>query len=248
MMEKIVLKTLQQNGFVIIPNYIDSTICKEISQSIDEFNRRENPKIQFDEGMGGDARIFNFEKHNKFALNFANDKKLLKLVGDYAKKKQITKTVLAGKVTYDKSKNSNSGGDWHRDGDVKIMKAMLYLSDVTKDNGPFCFVKNSNTFDFKRRNNKYSFLRRILFFLKGLPVKPPRYSNNEIINDPRMKKDIFRIEGKSGTVIIFDGNYIHRGDIIKSDKRYTLTNYYSPFEERNAINYIKNKFKKFVLN
>ena len=97
MMEKIVLKTLQQNGFVIIPNYIDPTICKEISQSIDEFIRRENPKIQFDEGMGGDARIFNFEKHNKFALNFANDKKLLKLVGDYAKKKTNNKNRLSRK-------------------------------------------------------------------------------------------------------------------------------------------------------
>lgn len=248
MVEKIFLKTLQKNGFVIIPNYIDSKICEEISKSIDELNKREKSKIEFDEEIGGDSRIFNFEKHNKFALNFANDKKLLKLVGDYTQKKQITKTVLAGKVTYDKSKKSNSGGDWHRDGEVKLMKAMLYLSDVSKDNGPFCFVKNSNTFDLKRRNNKYPFLSRILFFLKGLPVKPPRYSNDEIINDQRMKKNIFRIEEKSGTVIVFDGNYIHRGDIIKSGKRYTLTNYYFPFEERTVVNNIKNKFKKRLFN
>jgi len=65
-------------------------------------------------------------------------------------------------------------------------------------------------------------------------------------------KSILSEKLKSDGIVIlknyYDGNYIHRGDIIKSGKRYTLTNYYFPFEERTVVNNIKNKFKKLLFN
>ena len=55
------------------------------------------------------------------------------------------------KVVFNKDNETNSGGDWHRDGDVSQMKAMIYLSDVTENKGPFTFIRDSINFDFQRR-------------------------------------------------------------------------------------------------
>ena len=148
---------------------------------------------------------------------------------------------------FEDNKETNSGGDWHRDGDVKQLKAMLYLSDVNNQNGPFCFIKGSKEFDFERRNKKYPFFRKILFILKGLPLRQPRYKNENIMREPEIDKKITKITGNAGTVVIFDGSYIHRGDVIKSGNRYSLTNYYYPSSKKGITNSIKNILKKLYI-
>ena len=125
---------------------------------------------------------------------------------------------------------------------------MVYLSDVKEENGPFCFIKESKHIEFKRRDGNYSFFQTLLFFFKGLPLKPPRYKNEIIIKNSNIKNKIYKVTATAGTLIIFDGNYIHRGDVIRSGLRYSLTNYYFPVSEKTVINSIKNKIKKYVLN
>ena len=120
---------------------------------------------------------------------------------------------------------------------------MLYLSDVNDKNGPFCFIKGSNDFDFERKK-KYPFYRKVLYMLKGLPLKKPRYKNDFIMTQPEIIKKIIKVTGSAGTLVIFDGSYIHRGDVIKSGTRYSLTNYYYPIFEKSITNSIKSFLKK----
>ena len=49
----------------------------------------------------------------------------------------------ANKVKYNKN-NLGSGGGWHRDDFNFQFKAILYLNDVSMDNGPFQLIENSN--------------------------------------------------------------------------------------------------------
>jgi hypothetical protein len=245
-MGKDYLDELLKEGLVVIPDYFSQTKCNKLISEINDFSRRHRIISERDEGMGGDIRVFNYEEYSSDALSFANDEFLLNIVSKYIKNTLETKSVLAGKVVFKNEKMTNSGGDWHRDGDVSQMKAMIYLSDVKSENGPFTFIKNSKDFDFKRRDIKYPLVQRIIFKIKGLPIKPPRYKHDEIINQPEMKENIFKVLGKAGTLVLFDGRYIHRGDVIKSGFRYSLTNYYYPLIKKDIIFYIKGFIKNIL--
>tara|TARA_B100000686_G_scaffold343630_1_gene424800 strand:- start:2086 stop:2835 length:750 start_codon:yes stop_codon:yes gene_type:complete len=238
------LKELQKEGIVVIENFFSKKKCDRIIKQIEDFSCKEKVIKQRDEGLGGDLRIFGFEKFSSDAFDFSNNDFLKRIVSKYSNSKLESKSTLAGKVAFEDNKETNSGGDWHRDGDVKELKAMLYLSDVNNQNGPFCFIKESKEFDFERRNKKYPFFRKILFVLKGLPLRQPRYKNDYIMREPGINKKITRITGNAGTVVIFDGSYIHRGDVIKSGNRYSLTNYYYPISKKGITNSIKNILKK----
>ena len=241
------LEELKKDGIVVIENFFTKSICEKIIGQIDEFSYKEKVIKQRDEGLGGDLRVFGFEKFSDEALEFSKNNFLKKMVSDYSKLNLETKSTLAGKVVYQNDKQTNSGGDWHRDSDVKELKAMLYLSDVSLKNGPFSFIKGSKNFDFKRRNKEYSFLRKIIYILKGLPSKPPRYKNDLVMKNQEAVKKIIKVTGNAGTLVVFDGSYVHRGDVIKSGIRYTITNYYSPKLKKGIANSIKNMTKKYLL-
>lgn len=240
------LSILKENGILVIPNYFNKIQCNKIIDQINHFKNKDKIVNQRDEGMGGDLRIFNFEDYSPTALKFANDNILKDLVSNYAKTPLETKSVLAGKVVFNKDNETNSGGDWHRDGDVSQMKAMIYLSDVTENKGPFTFIRDSINFDFQRRENKYPLIQKLILMLKGLPLKPPRYKHDYIINQPEVKKNIFKVYGEAGTLVIFDGRYIHRGDVIRSGFRYSLTNYYYPIVKKDFTFHLKKMVKKLL--
>ena len=241
------LNVLKREGIVVIENFLTKSKCDDIIGQIEDFSIKEKVIREKDEGLGGDIRIFGFEKFSDEVLEFSKNKVLKKMVSDYSNLNLETKSTLAGKVVYENHKQTNSGGDWHRDSDIKELKAMLYLSDVNSKNGPFCFIKGSKDFDFKRRNKKYSFLRKIIYVLRGLPSKPPRYKNDLIMKNPEAVKKIIKVTGNAGTLVVFDGSYVHRGDVIKSGVRYSITNYYSPILKKGIVSSIKKIIKKYLL-
>tara|TARA_B100001142_G_scaffold326507_1_gene382138 strand:+ start:18 stop:767 length:750 start_codon:yes stop_codon:yes gene_type:complete len=241
------LNELKREGIVVINNFFTKKICDKIIEQIDNFSIKERVIKEKDEGLGGDYRVFGFEKFSDEVLGFSNNNLLSKMVSDYSNLNLETKSTLASKVVYEDYKQTNSGGDWHRDSDLKELKAMLYLSDVNSKNGPFCFIRESKDFDFIRRNKKYSFLRKIIYVLKGLPSKPPRYKNDLIMKNPEAVKKIIKVTGNAGTLVVFDGSYVHRGDVIKSGVRYSITNYYSPILKKGIVSFIKKKIKKYLL-
>ena len=237
------LKKLNQEGVVVIPKYLSKDDCKKIIENID--NKMLEPSInvinQGSEGIKGDFRIFKFEKKCKKTLLFSKDKFIQKIVSNYYKKKLISHFTVAGKVVHDQNFKSNSGGDWHKDSEDKSLKAMVYLSDVNESNGPFSIITNSKKLNIKRRPGTYNFITKAIMFFKGLPTVPPRFSNSEIKCNPDLK--IKTITANAGTLLIFDGSFIHRGEIIKSGKRYSLTNYYFKSDWR-TIYKIKRRHSK----
>ena len=241
-MEKKYLQDLIDNGIIVIPNYLNKNSCKSLIKQINLFSKTKKVIVEKDEGVGGDIRVFKFEALSEEALNFSKDNFIKNIVSKYANEELKTHFVLAGKVVYNKNYKSNSGGDWHRDGDVKQMKARIYLSEVNEENGPFTFIRNSKSIDFQRRNNKYPLLSKILFKLKGLPTVPPRYNNDVIKMVTGINEHIFKVTGGMGTLVIFDGSYVHRGDVIKKGERHTITNYYYPNSKKAIRN--SNKFLK----
>ena len=229
------LKTLNSDGYAVLENYFDEDFCNRSILSIEKKIDSIDSNIENSLGAGGDIRLFKFENISKEATLFSKNKLLLKIAEDYTKKKLSTHFVLAGKLEHSNDIKANSGGGWHRDSDGIQFKAMVYLNDVNSKNGPFLFVTNSKTKDAKReRIRKFnSFLFYVKRFIKYQKIRDPRYSDNSISNFFRKRKyQPIEIVASKGSVVLFDGSFIHRGKEIQSGLRYSLTNYYYGNDEK----------------
>ena len=104
--------------------------------------------------------------------------------------------------------NANSGGGWHVDNHKPQFKAMIYLTDVNENNGPFAMLYpnlKSNDYPYDPDKND------------------TRYTDQIAIDH---KDKIQLLTGNAGDTILFLSHNIHRGTNIKEGIRISLTNYY----------------------
>lgn len=107
--------------------------------------------------------------------------------------------------------NSGSGGGWHRDHpNMKQSKSILYLTDVTEENGPFQYIEGSHkSFNGYKDSYKYE-----------LDPLQQRFEDEEI--QKLLEKEPQRLKTltcKAGSVILTDTRGIHRGMPIKTGER-----------------------------
>ena len=128
---------------------------------------------------------------------------------------------MFGKTTF-KLNNAGSGGGWHRDNIQPTYKAMIYLTDVNEENGAFQIIKKSN----KLKN-----LVRDYVYLNKKDLLNTRFSNHEINNlIEHFDYTVETLSAKAGTVIVFDGSFLHRGLPLVKGVRYALTRFVFLFE------------------
>jgi ectoine hydroxylase-related dioxygenase (phytanoyl-CoA dioxygenase family) len=230
------INKIKKNGYCIIENYLTDNQCKEIIKDINTYIDTNQNKIYTDQEKS-DYRIFGANNiKNEYILNFFKDLKILMVVENYMKLKIENAYTMAAKLLF-KKKNLGSGGGWHRDSINLSVKAMVYLVDTTENNGPLQILENSNTF-------KNIFKDHIL--IKKINFRDTRFTNDEIIKITNMNKNkINTIKAKAGTLIIFDGSYIHRGSPIREGVRYAITNYYAP---KLRVEREKEAVKSFLIN
>ena len=107
-------------------------------------NNKQHIEILDKEGSSNDERIFHAQKYSKFINdNFYNNSFLNEIASKY--NRNLNKKTLLNKIVYENGKIKNSGAGWHRDNHTCQFKALMYLSDVTNENGNFQFLTNSNT-------------------------------------------------------------------------------------------------------
>lgn len=207
---------LREYGICILENMFDDKI---VTNFIKEFeivfnNNKQHIEILDKEDCSNDERIFHAEKYSKFINdNFYNNSFLNEIASKYNRK--LNKKTLLNKIIYENGKIKNSGAGWHRDNHNCQFKALMYLSDVTNENGNFQFLTNSNTKQIgypKPRTPSYN--TRFHDETIDLIIKN---NSNIILHD---------IVGNKGIVILVDTTYIHRGNIIKSGERKAMTQYF----------------------
>lgn len=249
--KKQIIKELLESGISIIDNYFNEEYCKKAISEIDDLLISENDKVHSlkDEGASGDYRLFKIENKSKCAKRFQGDEFINSILNTVSKKKIESYFILGGKLTFKENEIKNSGGGWHRDSDLEQFKAMVYLDDVNKSNGPFMFLQNSDQFDLDRRaySGKISFISRIYVLLGKLKKNPPRYTDLTVKNY-RKKSNTKPLEviGKKGTLVLFNSTYLHRGKNIEEGTRYTFTNYM--FSSNLLSKYSKKKqFQKLFI-
>jgi hypothetical protein len=199
-----IASNIKKNGYYVIKNYYSKEQCNDILNDV-----QNKPLYNIKYEKAGDIRVPNFENSSTGAQKFLNDDFLLQigncLLGHKADK--IKKRCQLGIVKHFRG-NECSGGGWHVDNHNPQFKALLYLTNVNINNGPFAIIsppltsKNYNAIS-QERNTRFP---------------------DKIQED--YKNNIHYLTGNMGDVIVVNTQNIHRGTIIKQGERISLTNYY----------------------
>lgn len=229
------LKELQLKGAVMIPNFLSDNQCNTIKASMDaaihefqgvkeEVTKAEMSKFGWERPGGysvwkdiheSDFRIFHAEKLNDEIEKFYSNQHLLDIGSEYLKADLHVKFTMCGRLEF-KPENLGSGGGWHRDMKFRRgFKAMVYLTDVDENDGPFQFLPGSASSNYHishvLEKEQYQFTHQeVLRFLKEDESK------------------IVSCVAPKGTLLIFETNMIHRGKpIAEGRSRYAMTNYHN---------------------
>ena len=213
-------KELYNKGYYV--TNVEDKDFNELSKIIKEKIKKYFPN------KTGDTRLYGIDEESSLIKEYfhkiiLNEKKRIKEVSTI--KKLYLHCTMGGYLEY--QKGASSGGGWHRDHHFELFKVMLYLTDVTIDNGPFTYLEKSHS--------KLS--QFLCLLLKFFSKETTRYSNNLVKMIKfflRYKQKIFI--AKKGTCIVFNSSGLHRGLKIKSGDRLALTAYiFSYTEDKNVL-------------
>ncbi len=206
---------IKSKGFAIVHDFVSAEECVRITEQMDELIRT-NKKIWID-SLQSDHRIFFSNLASEQINRFFRDKMITDVLSAYERTTAYSGFTLANKLVF-KPNNAGSGGGWHRDFvKRKQTKALLYLTDVSGETGPFQFIQGTHEFG------------SILRFQKqfGFKYNQSRFTDVQIDDVIREYPELLvTITGKKGTLILVDTRGIHRGKPIEAGNRYALTNYY----------------------
>jgi len=212
-----ILDAIRRDGLRVLPGFYPRSACTELTEAIDAIVAAHPDRLERD-AEGSDHRIWGSEKVTAMIRAFYDDPKLESFAASYLGTSVANITTLAAKLLV-RPENKGSGGGWHRDSMFeRQFKAIIYLSDVGPDNGPFQYLVGSNT-----RRSVLDTLR----YTRG-KSNLKRFEDEDIDGICRANPSAVRtITGSAGDVILVDTRGIHRGRPIEAGVRYTLTNYYT---------------------
>ena len=216
-----ILASIRVTGIAVVPNYWSAGQCAAARAEIDRLIDQYPAAVRAFSG-GSDKRMFGVEEVSPLLGEFHNDP-FLRGVGEILGGLALYNFATLGARIDATGANNGSGDGWHRDGHGYQFKSIIYLSDVTDENGPFEFLPGSH----KR-------WRALVDTAIGeLPPAPgTRYDPDlvdRMVNKFGLKRQHYT--GKAGTLLLVNTSGIHRGRPLHAGSRYALTNYYyHPFQ------------------
>ena len=219
-----IVGAVRSKGFYVLRGYFERSSCAAISREIDAI-LRDSPDRAVVDTEQSDHRIWGGERASAGIKVFHDDPFLASIGAAYLKTDLRNMTTLAAKLVA-REKNRGSGGGWHRDSMYEgQFKAIVYLSDVTINDGPFRYVVGSNT-------------RVNIMQTLGLHQTSSLKDYQEFDFDAwceRTGHQIETITGSAGDVVLVDTRGIHRGMPVNAGPRFALTNYYAAKHRFDAL-------------
>lgn len=210
------IRRLQDDGVASIESYWSEEKCRTAREEIDRLIATYPDCVHLPSG-GSDKRMFGVEAVSPLLAEFHNDS-FFHLMGEYLCGLSLYNFATLGARIDATRENNGSGDGWHRDSHFFQFKSILYLSDVTEENGPFEFLPVSHkpwraVFDSA---------------VGGLPAAPAtRYEPAAVDRMvQRLKLRRRSYPAKAGTLLLVNTCGIHRGRPLQAGTRYALTNYF----------------------
>ncbi|MEQ8476373.1 MAG: phytanoyl-CoA dioxygenase family protein [Fulvivirga sp.] len=206
---------LKKDGLVVIDDFLTEKECEVLVGKIDGLiDKAEN--VIADE-LKSDHRLLGIDVVDDTFHKAFQSEKVIDLISGYLNTKGSF--TMANRVSPIPG-NLGSGGGWHRDSYIyPQVKLIVYLSDVTENNGPFQYIVGSH-----RLSKKVLGVVKADYNLDDEKKIPSRYTDSFIRSKFRTNA-LCTITGKKGTAILVDTSGIHRGAPIKEGIRYACTNY-----------------------
>ena len=210
------VRQLRREGYAVLPGYYDADRCSRAIMEIDRTMEAQPQAVRRDP-LDADQRVFGIEHASPLASDFHRDSYLRAIGEAYYGSRLGNFSTLAGRLRFQPG-NAGSGQGWHRDAFHFQFKAMVYLTDVAPENGPFQILARSHRL--------FQVLRDTI---RGRLAAAPQSRITDAQADRLISAAPSRVRSlaaQRGTVILFDSSAIHRGSPIHADIRYALTNYY----------------------
>ncbi len=209
---KIIVDKVRYYGICVVPHFFETSFCEQaISVINDHLNQSET--VIWRDKINSDQRIMGIG-HLNDKLELRSQPLIASVINDLYGVTPEAGFTMSGYLRSVEG-NLGSGQGWHRDTVKRDQyKALVYLSDVEQDNGPFQFILRT-------------------FSVKSMQAVARKYGIHETENriniDPETlfpSSRIFELCAQKGTLIIANTRSIHRGKPILKGARYALTTYY----------------------
>lgn len=208
------LATLRKDGIQILRGYCTAEHCAVLRAKIDAIMADVGDAVSVDD-QKSDHRVNAAERVSSEVAAFCDDPFILDIARALSDRGELLRFTLAARLEH-KEGAKGSGAGWHRDSLGFQFKAMLYLSDVTMDNGPFQFFRGSHRRFYKLRNY-------IADLSQGFS-DIVRYSDEHVSKLPQ--EDLITGTAKAGDLVLFNSSGLHRGMPTRAGVRYALTIYF----------------------
>ena len=227
-----IAKSIQRNGYYIF----DQRLSDEVIEELKAFSLKTKAKLMPKVSGHNEFDFFDIEKPitikyeyqesdlitNKNIQKLVTDPGLLSISQAFLGARPILDMIsMWWSTTYSKKASSEVAQLYHFDMErIKFLKIFFYLTDVTGDSGPHCYIKGSNN----------GFPRAL--------QKDGRITDEEIFKQ-YPKEDILEIAGRRGTILAVDTSGFHKGKNLIEGNRLLLQ-----FEFSNSLFGVKNHYYK----
>lgn len=215
-----ILDSLKSDGIVVVNDYLNS---EEIAGLILEFNKIINASnvpgienIDYSEGIGKILRKSKLDWSNFPVTNSVFFNKTFQTISDryLNKPANLNNDIFVVKDVVGSKHHAN---DLHFDV-APTFKFFIYLNDTTAENGAFACIPGSHLQAAEIRK-KY-----------GSDISyENRYLSREL---PYSEKEALPVEGKAGTLIIFDTDVFHRAGTVSKGERLVMRGHTRPLNEK----------------
>lgn len=206
---------VRATGICVVENFASTDACRAIHDEVVRVQER-YPDAVTRRSNGADLRTFGADKASETIQQFGSNPYLQKLAIACLGKNAVNAFTLAATIRYTPD-NQGSGEGWHRDSFVGQFKAILYLTDVTEDTGPFEYILDSHGLLSKYQDNR----------IYDVPLHTTRIRDETVEEIIRREPKRHKVAtGPAGSLVIADTTGIHRGRPLRSGNRAALTNYY----------------------
>ncbi|QQR90848.1 MAG: phytanoyl-CoA dioxygenase family protein [Myxococcales bacterium] len=203
---------VKNKGFHVIEDYFTADECK---QAIAELERLFSEYTELTVNRS-DCRLFGVELASKICRRLADDPKLLSVAEVINGAKTVNFSTLGARLDFTPN-NMGSGEGWHRDSFPPQVKAILFLTDVTIENGPFQLIRDSAGFKQLIADT----------WTARLGHYQHRFTDEQVQRLVKQSPErLMTFTARAGTLVLVNTGAIHRGSPIRSGTRYALTNYY----------------------
>lgn len=210
------LARLRADGCAYIEGFWPRERCIRAIESIDRGIESPRDSHKWVDAEKSDTRLYFAECLGGELQAYHDDVFLNELRRRYTGFASGDRLLLAARMHF-VAGNKGSGGGWHRDSPHRSQfKALLYLTDVGPENGPFEFVAGS-----------HQATTSVNMLFQGLS-KPNqfRFSDQEVGRLLDKGASAITFCKPAGTVLLVDTKGIHRGRPMAAGERYAMTQYF----------------------